>query len=165
MASKEFTGFQHFVVDFRAEDHAALAVGIPILVPAPGLTLLDAWIEVITAFNGTTPKADIGTFSGQNTGLYNLAAWTTAVDLTAADGVAGGAGLRVGNAATFNGNLQLEQAAGQAGSGKGRVVPAVFTDVLPLLVLATQSGQKGGTALDSTAGYARAHAIVCPGIA
>lgn len=37
-----------------------LAAGIPVLIPDPDSVIMEAFIAVLTAFNGTTPKADVG---------------------------------------------------------------------------------------------------------
>lgn len=67
-----------------AYDTAGLTTGVEIWTPAPGDILFDVWFEVDTAWNGTTPLADVGQFlNGETGGLfsYNLGA----VDLTFAD--------------------------------------------------------------------------------
>src|SRR5690348_16524195 len=66
-----------------AYNTAGILTGHAVYTPAIGDVLLDAWIVITTAWNGTTPLADIGTFVGANGGLF---AWSVpssgAVDLT-----------------------------------------------------------------------------------
>src|ERR1700674_2452447 len=53
-----------------AFNDAGLAAGKTIYVPTVNDVLLDAWVQVDTAWDGATPRCDIGTFSGSTAGLY-----------------------------------------------------------------------------------------------
>lgn len=124
---------------------AGLDTGVSVYTPAIGEVLLDAWIRVVVAFDGTTPKADIGTFVGGNDGLFAAAA--DPVVLSAVDVAYGGTGLAGGDGAT------TASLAGQSAVGAtDRVVPATFTAVNTLKLVVSQTGAKGGTAIGGTAG-------------
>jgi hypothetical protein len=51
-----------------AYDTASLHTGATAYTPAAGDVLLDAWIEIDTAWDGTTPLGDFGAFAGGATG-------------------------------------------------------------------------------------------------
>lgn len=56
--------------DFKAATSAnELAVGLPFYVPQVGEVLIDAWIEVITAW-AATAIGDFGNYIGTNTGFF-----------------------------------------------------------------------------------------------
>lgn len=97
---------------------------------ASGIWLLDAWFEIDTAWDGTSPGGDIGTYLFASEGLFVS---HEVIDMTQADedGAAygyGGAGLLY-NPHTNNTSL-LVSAANQ----NIRLAPLRFTDVNPLRV-------------------------------
>src|SRR5271156_4709185 len=49
---------------------AGLSTGLSLYTPTIGDILYDAWIEVDTAWDGTTPTAEIGSFVGTVVGWY-----------------------------------------------------------------------------------------------
>lgn len=51
-------------------DNPDLIDGLTIYTPTIGDICLDIWVQVTTNWNGTTPKGDIGTFTGGNTGGF-----------------------------------------------------------------------------------------------
>lgn len=63
---------------------SGLDLGISFYGPQSGELLLDAWIEVDTAFDGTTPTGDIGTTFPGGSGFFGVASGKQ-VDLTKAD--------------------------------------------------------------------------------
>jgi hypothetical protein len=147
---------RHVTVPFTFADKARLVNGIQFAdsigpyVSAIGDTLLNAWVATEIAFNGTTPKADLGTFAGGVT--VGLFAEIGPVDLTAADTLNyGGDGLST--------NFTVPSLVA-LGGGSYRSAPTVFTAVHPLLAVASQGGDFGGTVLDSTAGSAIFHAVI-----
>lgn len=131
---------------------AGLASGVTIYTPAVGDVIYDIGVGITTAFDGTTPKLDVGTFNGGTDGLFkNLA--TAAVDGTKvyAD-VTHNAGL-----GTPNSVLWLNDAvASHASAGTAAFNPPIMivSAANPLLVVASQDGTKGGTAITSTHGVA-----------
>ena len=117
--------------------------GVTLYTPSVGDVIYDIAISVGTAFDGTTPLADVGTFNGGNVGLFGELT-TGAVDLTAANtAVTGNAGI-----AHFGTNsLKIGAYASTAKIGLLKVTAAN-----PLLLVFSQNGQKGGTATGSTVG-------------
>ena len=137
---------------------AGLTAGVTLFTPAVGDILLDAWIEVDTAFDGTTPLADVGTFVGTNNGLFaTCAASGLPVDLSVADSETGGTGY-LWNAATSFANLPLGGMA-FGNSGSNRVAPGKFSAANPLKLVVSQTGAKGGTAIGGAAGAARVYVV------
>lgn len=131
-----------------AEGSAALAAGIETgIVLNDGDLIVGAWFEVDTAFNGTTPLADVGTFSSTE-GIFKELN-SAAVDMTAADSaVADNAALdKIGGA----------KLAGQA----GMPLRATATGTQLLLVV-SETGAKGGTASGATVGSAVLHVQILP---
>lgn len=122
-------------------DTAGLASsGLVIETPEAGDLILDAWIDVDTAWNGTTPKADIGFFQGGAAGIF--AHGSGAVDLTQADATYDNLVTNVGNAGVL------------------RTVKAVAARVVakaPLLLVVSQNGLLGGAAVGATQGHLTAY--------
>lgn len=130
--------------------------GVEFYTPTVGDILIDAWIVVDEAFDGTTPKADIGTGVGATVGLFRLASDGNYVYLDFADQEAGGAGLMGNGAHGYSARSLL--ASGGYGSlynGVNPVGPYTITAANPLLLWASQDGTKGGTAVGGTTGVAR----------
>lgn len=145
-----------------AFDHtqaAALAAGVPLLTPAIGDVILDAWFEIDAAFDGTTPHADLGTFDGGNDGLFGLISNT--VDLTKADAAfAENAGLLRGAVHVPHSLSASEVTNAVLGTQASTRWPLAVTVANPLLLVASQDGLKGGTALDSTVGAGKVFVLM-----
>lgn len=109
---------------------AGIENGHTVYTPTVGDILLDAWVEIDTAFDGTTPKGDVGQFVGVNTGLW------------------GG----------VNSQLDLATADSTASAGTGLL--GKFTTTDPVKVVASQNGQKGGTAIGGTTGAGSVYLVV-----
>jgi hypothetical protein len=128
---------------------AGLATGYALYTPAVGDLIYDIGISVDTLFNGTTPLADVGTFSGGNVGLFGELG--AAIDLGTADAdVTDNAGLAEGGTATWlSAAIIVKNTAAESG-----VLPWTLkvTAANPLLLVVSQNGQKGGTATGATAG-------------
>lgn len=137
---------------------AGLATGVTLGTPAVGQVIYDIGICVTTAFNGTTPLLDVGTFNGGNVGLFGELA-SSAIDGTKLySAVTDNAGLTAPNAAQW-----LQAAAGShgaAGTAAYNSTPLLVTAANPLLLVASQNGQKGGTAITSTAGAGTVYVIL-----
>lgn len=68
-----------------AFDTPDLLTGAPLYTPTIGDILLDGWVEIGTAWNGTTPKGDFGEFAGSvHYGLY-LETSNVSIDMSHAD--------------------------------------------------------------------------------
>lgn len=121
-------------------DSAGLAAGMVIETPDAGDLILDAWIDVDTAWDGTTPKADIGFFQSGAAGIF--AHGSAAVDLTQADATYDNLVTNAGNAAVLR-NV--------------KAVPARVVVAAPLLLVVSQNGLLGGAAVGATHGHLTAY--------
>lgn len=143
----------HFVFPFAFNTVTSAiwaSAGAPVIgyQPNVGDLILEAWFETDTLWNGTTPKADVGTFSGGNAGLFEEINSATVSLATADSGVTDNAGID---------KIATPVLVGQAGMPL-RVTSAVN----PLVVVVSETGAKGGTAQGSTAGSSTLHLIVVP---
>lgn len=131
---------------------AGLAAGIPFYTPDVGEILYDAWIQVVTAFDGTTPQADIG--RGDGDGLWGDL--TAPVDISAASGsdnvLSGSRDLKVLQSA-----LSSKLATGPAGGAHTAI--CVFTTADALLLWASQDGLRGGAAVGGAAGMGNLYIV------
>jgi hypothetical protein len=136
---------------------AGVTAGVPVVQLRAGDVIYDLGFAIPTAFNGTTPFADFGTFSGGNAGIFTELAGA-AVDLTAADtAVTDNAGLSSATTRTW-----LSAAIGSVGAAAGAAflpAPLQVTADSELFLVVSQSGQKGGTATGATAGAAVAYVV------
>lgn len=136
-------------------DTSGLLTGAAIYTPTIGDILLDAWVEIDTAWNGTTPLGDFGQFyGGEHIGWY--ADWTSAVDMTDPD-LSGGQlspapMLTQGNAAPHTNHLLAAVTSGGVGSNRG--LPAKFTTTDPVKVVVSQDGTNIGADPGSSQGAA-----------
>lgn len=139
------SAFQVVRYDFAHGD-VGLNNGVEVYTPVVGDVLLDAWLYITTAFNGTTPLLDIGTFVDDTAGLF---AWNHGdgidiADIDAAD--SRGDGMRL------SGNLFRSLSGVAIASVAGTVWQVEFTEDNPLKLVVSQNGQKGGTAIGGTTG-------------
>lgn len=136
----------HYTFPFDHTMLTALATGVDVLDLNIGDTLFEIWMEIDIAFNGTTPKGDVGTFSGAE-GLF-AEIGSAVCDLTVADTVP-----------TDNTGLLLPTAAKSLGLTKA---PLAVTAVGVLKLVVSENGQIGGTAPGSTAGKGVLHVVTVP---
>jgi hypothetical protein len=136
---------------------AGLTAGVAIYTPNVGDVIYDIGVEIATAFDGTTPLADVGTFSGGNNGLFDELAGTT-VDLTAADAaVTDNAGL---SHATNQSWLQAAIGSVGAAAGSAYLPGALYVTVAnPILLVISQTGAKGGAATGATVGVGAVYVL------
>ncbi len=135
-----------------AYNTASINSGVTVYTPTVNDILIDAWIEVTTAFNGTTPLADIGSFSGTTSGLFDISGG--AVPLGTADTTAtGGAGISINTTAlTF-------ALSGQDGTSTKRTSHSRFTATTPLKLVVSQDGLAGGTAVGGSTGAGKLYIV------
>lgn len=149
-ATQAITNVQSFPITFAT---ASLNAGVTLYTPAVGDIILDIGVVITTAFNGTTPKIDVGTFNGGNVGLFGeITAGALDATKVYAD-VTDNAGL-----AQANSFLWLSAAVIAHASASEATLPAWQLRVSaanPILVVASQNGQKSGTAITSNAGVAQ----------
>jgi len=139
-------------------DTPGILTGAALYTPTLGDILLDAWIEVDTAWNGTTPTGDVGTFVSASFGMWvNVGG---GVDMSRADSTFDTAGPLFGvspSLVSFGTNDIGQSAAAVAGHGPGtgiRQVPAKFTSADPIKVCVSQDGSNAGLDPGSTQGAA-----------
>jgi hypothetical protein len=141
-----------------AYNTASINSGVTVYTPTSDDILIDVWIEVTTAFNGTTPKADVGSFSGTTSGLFDINA--NAVPLGTADSTtAGGAGISVNTTA---GVMTLSS---QDGGSTKRMAASRFTSTTPLKLVVSQTGLSGGTAVGGSAGAGKLYIVTATPLA
>lgn len=121
-------------------DDANLEAGIPFYTPVVGEVLLNAVPVIRTAWNGTTPTADIGTGVSTNAGLSTITGYT--ISLSAAWAQDAGDGLLVQTNAIF-----VAQYGDLLSFGLG-----IALSTNPLKVWVTQDGLKGGADAGATQG-------------
>lgn len=136
-----------FEVSFDSDD---LTLGVELFTPNVGDVILDAWVEIDTAWDGTTPKGDIGTFADATSGLF-VYQGGPAIDLTVADNQDAGSGLLLGN------RTALSVASGALGQ---RSAPMLVTNPNPIKFVVSQDGTAGGNDPSSSQGLANVYFVV-----
>jgi hypothetical protein len=137
--------------------------GVEIWTPAVGDVLLDLWIQVTTVFDGDTPLADVGTFVGSPLGFFGASgAGATSLITLDVDGVNGA---NVGYEAqqtvlTGPSLFSLNVALLWLPDPVARGVPGVFRETNPLLLVVSQSGEKGGDPVGGAAGEGNVYLVV-----
>lgn len=130
-----------------------LLTGHAVYTPTVGDVLLDAWIEVVTTWDGTTPRSDIGSFVGTNLGIFANADPTDfqAAQLGSADSGYAGDGYIYATDLT----LSLVESIGVTPKASAyRAAPGRFTLAHPLKVVVSQDGTSTGADPGSTQGAA-----------
>ncbi len=139
-----------------AFDTADILTGHTVYVPTIGDLLLDAWVEIDTAWDGTTPLFDFGTFVGATNGIYGGA--NAPVALGSQDNDTGiGAGYLYSHT---NPNNDL-QTLGVPTLGVSRVAPGKFIAANPLKIVVSQDGTNVGADPGSTQGAAILYLVTC----
>lgn len=121
-----------------------ILAGAPLYIPTVGDILLDGWVEVDTAWNGTTPKWDFSQ-DPVDGGWLGFAAGP--LSLTTADIMSGGALVSSAHAT----------AAFISGNAGDRCPPLKFTSVNPVKLWVTSTGYVGGGDPGSTQGSGVLH--------
>jgi hypothetical protein len=135
-----------------AHNTAGLLTGAAVYTPTIGDILLNAWIAIITAWDGTTPQGDFSQFTGSGAplGLLGYFGTSTTMD-SAADTINNGGGPRMpGMNVAFDEN---------------GVAPGVFTSADPIKVVVSQNGTITGADPGSTQGAAILYLVVATPIA
>lgn len=144
-----------------AFDTPDLLTGAALYTPTVGDVLIDVWLEVVTPWDGTTPKCDVGMFSGQEYGWWGNVTTGAPILLMGADSayalsdpgmVAQTA--QGGNAPPASG-LSAWAAFNSSGDfGNYRVLPAKFATTDPVKVVVSQDGKNTGADPGSAQGSA-----------
>jgi len=140
-----------------------LLTGAAVYTPTAGDLLLDAWVEVDTAWNGTTPLCDYGTFVANSGWLAQGA--QGAFDIGAADAqnafFATGGNLLSGSPVPSD-DLYASAHQGPANTyGAQRALPAKFVAATAVKVCVSQDGKDNGADPGSTQGAAILYLVVC----
>ena len=134
--------------------------GVAFYTPTINDILLDGWIEVDVAFDGTTPKGDISQFTGAASprGLFS---WllSFAIDLAFVDSINGGGG-PMNNSEFGNKNVGFNASGATTQRSFGK-----FVSVDPMQVVVSQNGQKGGAAVGGTAGSGAVYLVTATPVA
>ncbi len=163
---------RHFPFTYNSP---SILTGFAVYTPTVGDILLDGWLEIDTAWDGTTPTFDFGSFDGQSTGIISNSDNQSQPLLTVADADTNGIHLlqtygsgAVGGplfsdytnilhnaqsaliASLVNGNISQRDSVPKL----GRFFPAKFTSALPLKVVVSQDGSSGGADPGSSHGAA-----------
>jgi hypothetical protein len=153
-----------------AFDDVGLNDGIAFYTPTVDDILLDAWIEVTEAFDGTTPFGDAGQYDGDTYGIWGL---TNPIDLGTADRTSDipslltaataqmlGENFASGNSAALLSTLQLTDSMGTPLLVSQRFLPAKFTTSVPMKVVVSQDGYLGSDPVGGTAGAGAVYLVV-----
>ena len=141
-----------------AFDTPNLNNGVAFYAPQVDEILLNGWIEVDVAFNGTTPFPEIGTFVGFSGGFFN-----GNMRLDAIDDERIGAGMLIGANRDQSGTTNIPLQA--LNSEDHRFVPMRFTAANPLKLVVSQNGLAGGDPVGGTAGSGRVYIITATPVA
>lgn len=141
----------------------SILTGATLYTPTVGDVLLNAWIEIVTVWNGTTPQADIGTFVGVSFGLFGENNKALPLD-AAVDSDGAGTGVLIqGSNYTTGGltdlatnNIEIASAVNSA-----RIAPAKFTAANPMKVCVSQDGTNTGADPGSTTGAGVVYLVTC----
>lgn len=155
-----------------AYNTASIATGASLYTPSVGDILLDAWVEIDTAWNGTTPLGDLAITALFNSGIYEFIVGSQ-LDMTKADadvGMGFPTGRNLGslaavqtlsNATTTTSALFTVPALGSdvewiadAVSSGSRFLPFKFSSTNPVQFWVTQNGLNNGSATGATQGSA-----------
>ena len=136
--------------------------GVAFYTPTLNDWLIEAWIEVITGFNGTTPKADIGQFTG---GAGETGFWQALVSGYPLDSPWSTLSGSADNPSWAGGSTNNYDLIGAGSFNTSQVAPARFRTTRPLGVVVSQDGTTGGTAVGGSAGAAKIYIITATPIA
>ena len=168
-----------------AFDTPNLLTGAAVYTPTVGDLLLDAWFEIDTAWDGTTPLGDFGMFSSGGTGWLAHLSHLPPSDMTEADSPFE-AGMLMGQTTSSLGALDAQYQVGGSGiwsaTGSsspiplsyspganlgegGRLAPLKFTAANPIKVVVSQDGRNTGADPASTQGAAILYLVVATPVA
>lgn len=133
-----------------AFDTPGLDTGAAVYTPTPGDILMDAWFQIDTFWDGTTPRGDFGPFSGGDTfGMFGDGVGP--VDMTNSDGQAPTGILNQTNYSGGSGGT-LASAYNISGASLVRWVPGKILGSDPIKVVVSRDGTITGGDPGSTQG-------------
>ena len=137
-----------------------ILTGHTVYTPTVGDILLDAWIEIDTAWNGTTPKGDFGDFPAVKYGWFSGFSYDgNPIDMTKVDTLNSDSTILAQNTNAGDGipvtlsAMNVTYAASVTTVGT-RLVPGKFTTADPIKVCVSQDGTNTGANPGSTQGAA-----------
>ena len=143
---------------------ANLRTGITIYTPAVNDVLVDAWIQIDTAFDGTTPQADLA----QWTLLANGSPGWFGSYGNGAVGVSGSDAAEAGDQFFGNtsnsANTDLMVAPVSVNNNAYRGTPGYLASADPIQVIVTQDGLKNGAAIGGTAGSLIVYLVIAKAV-
>jgi hypothetical protein len=160
-----------------AFDTPGILTGAALWTPAVGDLLIDAWLDIVTAWNGTSPIGDFGVFNDgpPALGIY-AGACGAAADMTNQDGGVVGTGTEIGqhqsvlsafntlNTATsyleVSGTALVHKTIVPADDISGRIIPGAFLTTDPIKFCVSQDGTPTGADPGATAGEATLYLTV-----
>ncbi len=146
-----------------------ILTGAALYTPTVGDILLDAWIEIDTAWDGTTPQGDFGPFVNNSGGLLsNGPDFPGVCDMTQVDAAALDAGLLSGATGSSGGGVRgpdfvqntiyslisVSLVSGNQNAPGARLMPLKWTVAHPIKVVVSQDGTNTGADPGSTQGAA-----------
>lgn len=126
--------------------HLSDGTGAALYTPTVGDLLLDAWVNISTNWDGTTPNGDVGDPLNNSAGLFTLTG--AVLDMTASD-----------QQPVFGSGHNLSASQRTAIINTTRLVPAKFVNADPVCVWVTQDGTSGGADPASTQGAATLYLV------
>jgi len=126
------------IPDGTADGTIAAYAGIAVYTPTINDRWLDAWIEVDTPWDGTTPKGDFGQLSGSAFGVLGDIAG--ACDMTNVDAPIGGGTSPSNNVVSITDVIIVAANSNQT----NRFLPGKFVTADPICVWVTQDGKNNG---------------------
>lgn len=165
-----------------AFDTANIVIGADMYTPALDEVLIDMWIEVLTAWDGTTPTAEVGRFlAGYTYGMWNVyATGSSATDLDLSTNAAPDSAnheqmmqlsaMRHYGLTIAEWSVQYTSKLGTSPALINVPGPGFYQDVQPMLparmlttdpikILVNQTGRVGGASSGSTVGSANLYLL------
>lgn len=159
-------------------DDPGLANGISVYSPNAGDVLLALWVEIDTAWDGTTPLGDVGQFVGPSGIFHSLLNGDggACLDMTSADisvPLIGGDLLIATQGSDVASTLAVTRIPAQVGTDGGtgllllsgaatsgaRILPGKFTSNTPIQVVVSTDGTTGGDDPAATQGSATLYVV------
>lgn len=146
-----------FQINYDDSEFASAPFTKELWTPEVGDVLLDVWFSTIDAWvvgEDVNVRADIGTFYGETTGVFEKVSANSTVNLLPADDFSSGlcyapmTGRRC-SAAEINGYY-----------ASGRTVPNAFSESYPLKVCVSTTGATDGEAVQATTGTSIVYLVV-----
>lgn len=147
-------------------DTPNLLTGATVYTPTVGDILLDAWVEIDTAWDGTTPHCDASQFAVGDAGYgwWGLI-WGSGVQLDLVDDLGSISASMLSGSTTNLSSLADQNIIQGVGGSFSRRVPAKFTTADPIKVCVSQDGTNTGDDPGSAQGAAVLYLVVVTPVA